>query len=966
MENVDSTTLPKQDIILKYILLLAFFISGFSGLIYESIWTHYLKLFLGHSAYAQTLVLSIFMGGMALGAWLASKYLHKVNNYFLAYAIIEAIIGVAALSFHTVYVLITDFSYNTAFQWFESEASIELYKWILSSILILPQTVLLGSTFPLMSTGFVQRFPKSKGYSLSILYFSNSFGAAIGVLISGFVLINLVGLPGTLLTAGLLNFLVALLSWAVSKMLVTESIEPPHLSSNESTSHHLLKIMLIVAAFTGAASFMYEIAWVRMLSMVLGSSVHSFELMLSAFILGLAIGGFWIRNKLHKLKNPIKTLANIQIIMGLLSASTIVFYNQIFDLMAFTLQALNRTEEGYIYFNLISHSICLFVMLPATICAGMTLPLITYLLLEKGYNSRAIGWVYSANTVGSIIGIIFASQIIMPILGLEHLVVFGSLIDIILGLLILYYFNKVNIAIPVLTLFAPLLVINFFNFDPIRMSSGVFRTGHIPHNEKLEVLFSRHGKTATVAVTQFNKDNKSMAISTNGKPDAGVNSLNSKPSGDEPTMLLTGALPLAFSSNPENVAVIGIGSGLSSQVVLSSDSVKHVDTIEIEPEMVKGAKLFAPRNNLTFNDSRSKIVIGDARTFFHSSSKHYDIIISEPSNPWVSGVASLFTTEFYKLISNSLSNNGIYAQWIHIYEFDIYLLASILSAISHNFEDYMIFSTNYVDLLIISSNNQLNLSNINNIFKHQKIKKELSRIGHFKTDDLLIHYLTNKSQSLFLTKSIKPNSDYFPVVQQKADKYRFLKKSASPIHQLRLSPFFKEEEISFKKINTSQNNSFIYSTHSKASKEFTKNIKSDMIYILSQQKNLCSQENLTNIILNSISTKLNLIYTYTSKQQIEETTNILKPKNCRNPKIDNLLDALMSIHTNKHERVITSINNLKNLGLNSEQLNINLIYSLIKTNKLEEAKKVFYNSGLYKNKVASSFFVNLFHELDTN
>lgn len=964
MESVDSTTLPKQDIILKYILLLAFFISGFSGLIYESIWTHYLKLFLGHSAYAQTLVLSIFMGGMALGAWLASKYLHKINNYFLAYAIIEAIIGVAALSFHSIYVLITDFSYNTAFQWFENKASIELYKWILSSILILPQTVLLGSTFPLMSTGFVQCFPKSKGYSLSILYFSNSFGAAIGVLISGFVLINLVGLPGTLLTAGLLNFLVALLSWAVSKMLITESIEPPHLSSNESASHHLLKIMLIVAAFTGAASFMYEIAWVRMLSMVLGSSVHSFELMLSAFILGLAIGGFWIRNKLHKLKNPIKTLANIQIIMGLLSASTIIFYNQIFDLMAFTLQALNRTEEGYIYFNLISHSICLVVMLPATICAGMTLPLITYLLLEKGYNARSIGWVYSANTVGSIIGVIIASQIIMPILGLAQLVIIGSKTDIILGLLLLYYFEKKSFFQFSSLLIIPWIFLYFFKFDTVRMASGVYRTGKLYHQNEVNIEYIEHGKTATVIVTDvINKKNKPelKIISTNGKPDAGIASLEYPATGDEETTILLALIPISLSKSINNIAVIGMGSGITSHVLLSNPIIKRVDTIDIEPAMINGAKLFNTRNKLVFSDKRSFIHKADARTYFHSTKHSYDIIISEPSNPWISGVASLFTTEFYQSIKKSLKKEGIFAQWIHLYEFDISLLISILSAIENNFKHYIIFATNNADLLIISSDKEFTTKDINLKNITQKTINEITRINHKNKDDIASHYITKKEKINFLTKNIQPNSDYYPIVQQKADKYRFLSTSADSIFEAATNYLIAEKTID---ISPSKGNSFFIAKKIKYAKKALNEIKESKIYITSKSLKLCKNPPLKKELTSDIYQMFYNLYLYTNPKSLTQLLSSLNPSHCNNKELNYIFETLIAIIKKDHTKIISNISYLRKNGsvyFEPEFLSLQYITSLLKTSQYKKAHKEIANFNNLRSKIVPLYISTKLH-----
>jgi predicted membrane-bound spermidine synthase len=255
----------------RSLYFMIFTISGFSGLIYESIWSHYLKLFLGHAAYAQSLVLIIFMGGMALGSWLASRYSAKSKSPFLFYAGVELIVGLAALLFHDVFASLIEVFYAFVLPSMGSPTAGSILKWLAASLLIMPQSILLGMTFPLMSAGVIRRFPDTPGSSIAMLYFTNSIGAAIGVLASGFWLIKLVGLPGTIFSAGLLNIY----------------------SADKKSS--LKQIFLVAAFITGAASFIYEISWIRMLSLVLGATTHSFELMLSAFITGLAFGGLWIK-----------------------------------------------------------------------------------------------------------------------------------------------------------------------------------------------------------------------------------------------------------------------------------------------------------------------------------------------------------------------------------------------------------------------------------------------------------------------------------------------------------------------------------------------------------------------------------------------------------------------------------------------------------------------------------------------
>jgi spermidine synthase/MFS family permease len=771
----------------RYIYFILFAISGFSGLIYESIWTHYLKLFLGHAAYAQTLVLVIFMGGMALGAWAASRYGNHIRNLLLGYAIVEGIIGLFAVIFHPLFIQIIDFSYLTAIPQLEGASTVTLFKWTLAALLILPQSILLGMTFPLMSAGIIRLFPNTPGHSLAILYFANSLGAAVGVLVSGFVLIGAVGLPGTILTAGLINILLALIVWLLCH---NDNVENPSTFADQHSPQNLSQkvfvAFLLCAALTGTASFLYEIGWIRMLSLVLGSSTHAFELMLSAFILGLALGGFWIRRRIDNLASPIKVLGLIQIIMGILALSTLMSYGHSFEWMSYALTVLTKTDQGYGLFNVFSHAIVLVIMLPATICAGMTLPLLTYYLISKGYGESSIGSIYAANTLGAIVGIVLGVQFIMPELGVKNLITIGSGLDILLGLALLWYagkaFNKIRwvfVAIVSSTLMIACIV--WVELDPLKMASGVFRYGKI--NQNSQVLFHQDGKTASIDLIKSKFGN--LMIATNGKPDAGIGQTNS--SADEPTMILLGTLPWAIYEQAKTVATIGFGSGLTSHTLLSIPSLERVDTIEIEPAMVEGAKGFGERVAHVFNDPRSHIHIEDAKAYFTNQQQKYDIIISEPSNPWVSGVSGLFSQEFYQLIQHYISEEGLFVQWFHAYEIDITLVASVIKALSPYFEDYTIYVVSRGDLVIIASKQGKVNEPSDKIFDIPELAATLSHIGISNQQDILLRHLGNKKilEPLFNSYNIPANSDYFPVLDLGAVRTRYLNKNARELEKLR-------------------------------------------------------------------------------------------------------------------------------------------------------------------------------------
>ncbi|HLO24860.1 MAG TPA: hypothetical protein VK187_02015, partial [Geobacteraceae bacterium] len=770
-----------------------FTISGFSGLIYESIWTHYLKLFLGHAAYAQTLVLAIFMGGMAIGSALCSKYSWRWRNVLAGYAIAEGCIGVGALVFHTVFNGSVNFAFTTIIPALASPGTINAFKWTMSAVLILPQSVLLGMTFPLMSAAFVRMFPDRAGSSIAMLYFTNSIGAAIGVLVSGFFLIRNVGLPGTIRLAGLINVILAVIVWRLSRNLLqseerlTGSSQPGSLATRP-----VWHLLLLVSLITGTASFIYEIGWIRMLSLVLGSSTHAFELMLSAFILGLAFGGLWIKRRIDTIDVPVRFLAVVQMVMGLLALATLPLYGNTFNAMQWLIGHLGKTPAGYFLFNLASHSIACVIMLPATFCAGMTLPLITTILLREGSGEKSIGAVYAANTVGAIIGVFFAIHVGLPQLGLKGLLILGAGLDIALGLFLAWqsasgyvgwmkpgWMTGGCVAAIAGTVF-------IVQLDPYKMASGVYRKGILMASDTGALLYHKDGKTATVSITQ---EAGFMSIRTNGKSDSAISFLpDGKPAPDESTMVLAGAIPLVFHPDARLAANIGFGTGLTSQNLLCSPRLQEVDTIEIEPMIVEAARLFGDRVGLVYRDPRSRICIDDAKTFFSSHSKRYDIIVSEPSNPWVSGVAGLFSDEFYQMVNRHLRDDGIFVQWLQLYEIDLDLVASVLKAITANFSDYSIYAANNYDLLIVAKKHS-SLGQPNPVlWESPVLRKSLERVGINSIDDLNIRRVgTKRFIDPFLTTfPIRANSDYHPVLDQNAARSRFMDSYALDLIELNL------------------------------------------------------------------------------------------------------------------------------------------------------------------------------------
>jgi spermidine synthase len=765
--------------------------SGFAGLIYESIWSHYLKLFLGHAAYAQTLVLAIFMGGMALGAWLVSRYTHRIANLLLGYAVAELGIGLLALSFNATFRAATGWAFESVLPALGGSGAVDLFKWSLASVLILPASVLLGTTFPLMSAGVLRAYPEASARALAMLYFTNSFGAALGVLASGLVLVDRLGLPGTILTAGVLNVLLALAVWTLARKAGAAGVGSERVeAAAPSGPSSLGRVILLLAAVTGAASFIYEVTWIRMLSTGLGSSTHSFEVMLAAFILGMAAGAGWLRNRIGHLRSDIGWLAALLVAKAALAVGSLWVYGEVLGFLQWMLQAVARTDAGYALMTSAGLVASMLVMFPTAFCAGMTLPLATHALTSRGHGEASIGRVYAANTAGCIVGASFATHVGMEALGVKGLTGLGALLDSAVAAGLLAVAAGAAWRARALAATGAAFVVGAVGFfaaqlDLLRMSSGVFRYGLFDDPRTSKVLFYRDGKTATISVVD---QHGKRSIRTNGKSDASLEVREGElASIDEHTMTLAGALPIALKPDARLVANIGFGSGLTTHTLLGSPHVAEVDSIEIERMMIEGAKLFAPRNRRAFEDARSRIHIEDAKTFFAARGRRYDVIVSEPSNPWVSGVSTLFSEEFYAQVRRYLKDDGLLVQWVHVYDMNVGLVSTILQALGRHFGDYAIYNSGVGDVFVIATPGRALPPLRADVTAMPAIGEDLRLLGYRGLADLESLRVAGRRtlEPLLLRTGFPANSDFFPVLDQRAPRARFKAESAEDLPRLR-------------------------------------------------------------------------------------------------------------------------------------------------------------------------------------
>jgi predicted membrane-bound spermidine synthase len=783
-------------------LVVMFAASGFSGLVYETLWAQYLRMLVGSAAVAQSLVLAVFLGGMGLGAWWVSRRTDGWGNLLRRYAWAEAALGILAFVFHPVFMVTSGLLFDRVIPSTDSAVVTQVAPWALAVLLVLGQSVLLGMTFPLMTGAMARRRPAEPGASVAVLYFANTLGGAVGVLSAGFLLVGMVGLPGTMLFGGAINLVVARMAWRYSTHADAPGAPPPEAPglTTDTTRPRLRRsvpvgLLVAVATFTGLASLAYEIVWIRMLSMLLGSTTHAFELMLSAFLIGLAFGGLWIRSRIDELKDPATSLGLIQVLMGLLAVATLPLYVRLFGVMQSLTSSLEQSVDGYQLFNLASYGMALTVMLPATLLAGMTLPLVTVLLMRSGWGERAIGRAYSFNTVGAVVGALVAIHLGLPLLGLKWTLGTAALLDIAVGTAVLLAattgVSQIRWGVASVALCAATVaVLSVSWLDPLLLASGVFSRGvDLAETSRREVVAHGDGPTASVALVRDPQG--VLTLRTNGKPSASVAAGEaSHATSDETVSTLLGVLPLALKPEARSAANVGLGSGLTTHVLLGSPTIDQVTTIEIEPMVVAAAPGFLPRNRRALSDPRSRIVRDDARRFFARSGPPFDIIVTQPSNSWVDGAASLYSLEFYRAAARRLADDGVFVQWVELIGADPRVVTSILGAMASVFPHFAVYSGTGGDMLVAASLSAPLPVPDEATLALPKLTEDLRAVDILNEQDLAIRFTGDETvfRPAIDLVAAPVNSEFRPFVEQSAAQANFVGASAEELLHLYLQP----------------------------------------------------------------------------------------------------------------------------------------------------------------------------------
>ncbi len=715
-------SLVRREAALKLLVPL-FFLSGATSLVYQTIWSRELHLVFGTSQVAIATVLAAFMGGLSLGGLIGARYADRVAKPLLVYGVLEGIIGAYVLIFPVLLSLVTPI-YLGFWSAFEPTPWVfSLFQTLLVGTLILIPTTCMGATLPLLAR-FVTTRMDTAGSRVGLLYGVNTFGAVAGTFLAGFVLLPAFGLATTTALAAATNVGLLIASIALSRQ--ADGDVPPTVEASDSEPPPAPdKALLVVVGLAGCASLIYELAWFRLMTLTLGASTYAFSTMLLAFLTGIAAGG-WAGGKLAD--TLLRGFGRVGVLCGLAATQLLVavttwammygfeqlpfMYVELFDLI--------EGKQGFFWPTWLGLSMA--VMTPPAIMMGAAFTLaVRSLVADTGSLAGPVGKVYGVNTIGAIVGSMGAALILLPNLHVVGTITFANGINVLGAAVALgaawvvagrRHLPRFGAAAAVGLLVVVVGALKPPPWEPLLMTAGMFKyvtelaertRAHVLRYavEPYELLYYNEGLSSVVTVAQ-NRKTGNIWLANNGKVDASTTS-------DMPTQVMVGHLPYFFGRDVENACVIGLASGITAGAVTLHPESARIDLVELEPSIFEASHFFDEHNHRPLDDPRVVPIINDARNHMMLTPPGtYDIVVSEPSNPWLTGVSNLFTREFFELGKSRLTDDGIWSQWVQMYGMGTEEVRALLHTFSTVFPHVALFATiEDADLVILGSNEPL-------------------------------------------------------------------------------------------------------------------------------------------------------------------------------------------------------------------------------------------------------------------
>jgi spermidine synthase/MFS family permease len=710
----------------KVALLLAG--SGFCALVYQIAWLGSLRLIFGSSTTANAAVIAMFMGGLGLGGLLLGRRADRHPRPIRLYANLE--LGITALA--AVSPWLCDLARGA---YLAAGGETAMGPWLataarllLSALVLGVPTVLMGGTLP-AAVRAVQTDQDGGRTRAALLYGANTLGAVAGALVATFFLVEALGVRGSLALAGVLNLAVALVARARAPVHAQPPAVAPETADPPPTGGGRVPVAPILAASAGVGfSFLLmELVWYRLLGPILSGTSYTFGLILAFALLGIGVGGLlYARRGVSSV--TLGTLAATCALEALCLGVPLALGD---DLAVLAL--LLRHLDGLGFGGLVAgwSVIVAVVVLPAAVVAGYQFPVLVRLMgAGRRGVGREIGLVYAWNTAGAIAGSLgggFGLLSLLTATGAWRLAA-GLLVVMALGLALL---ARPRAWVPALLALAAATTLAATGPTAVWRHSGIgagtaqasFASPNArrawEEGVRAAVVWEREGIESSVALGVTS----ALAFVVNGKTDGNAH-------GDAPTQIMLTMLGAALHPAPRRALVVGLGTGTSAGWLGAVPGMEAVDVVELEPAVVEVARACAPVNRDVLSNPRVQVILGDAREVLPTGSTQYDLIASEPSNPYRAGISSLFTVEFYQAVAQRLTDEGLFLQWVQAYSVDAETIRTIYGTLAAVFDHVETWETKLgSDMLLVAAKRPLvhDLARVAERLRQEPLREALVR-----------------------------------------------------------------------------------------------------------------------------------------------------------------------------------------------------------------------------------------------
>ena len=760
----------------KISLALLYLLSGFTALVYEVVWSRYLETLLGSSTLSTSFIIASFLGGISLGSFFFGKILTSPQQATRTYAILEIGISLFALFIPSWMRMIPTLMMSLA------------YKTLLALLPVIISASFMGGTFPLLILTINNTsFQRQKWTSL--FYGFNTLGAAAGTLSAGFFLIFFFGLGKTSYIMACINVIIGLTAMAISKAFANENEQPDSQRSDVAASRKNVsyRLGMICLFLVGFSSILYEVVWIRLLTMVLSNSTYAFTTILFTFLTGIALGSLFVSGWLKHMKNSAFWIYSLQLMLCLSIAGTVVVQNQI-PLLFY--RWFKETSHSFVNISLLQFSISsLLLMIPSCLIGASFSFLLKF--STESQQDHHIGRLYAGNALGNVFGALATSLAVLPFLGIQKTIIAGIGIHVCVCLLLTFLsktagWKKLIYTVSAVVVFAGSILLPEWDLKILTSGLAVYASNYstlgvdektlIDTFKRTKILFSKDGRTTHVTVRKFGGV-KSLLV--NGKADGSDGH-------DIQTELLCAHFPLLLHPSPKDVFVIGLGTGITLRAV-EKYNVESIDCVEIEKRVVEASRFFKKANHNSLEDPRLNLIVNDARFILSQTPKSYDCIISEPSNPWLAGIGSLYTLEMFHLIHDKLRPGGIVCQWIHYYNMSGQDLKMVIRTFQEVFPHATLWAQPHLsDLLLIARKDTPFIdSPIDaNQFKIKKVYEDLKKLQVANLNVLNAHlWLNSEKLSAYAGEGLI-NTDDHPILEFSAPRFLYQNTMAANLREI--------------------------------------------------------------------------------------------------------------------------------------------------------------------------------------